>query len=151
MLYATNRNIAKKGNVALRVLVVESNHAIREGLVYIFEKNGYFVDEAEDGGVGLRMALSNKYQIVVTNLGIPELCGLALIKKIRDKKLDYPILIHTTRMRWEDKVGGLEAGADDYLCMPCSLEKLFSRAKRLMLRPNRLMAHDTSDMAAAHA
>jgi len=135
----------------LRVLIVESNEVIREGLVYVFEKNGFFVDEAEDGTIGLSMALRNKYQIVVTNLGLPEICGVSLIRKIREKHLDYPILIYTSRMRWEDKVRGLEAGADDYICMPYSLEKLMSRAQTLMLRPNRLRQHDIAEELAATA
>lgn len=131
----------------MRVLIVESNEAIRYGLVHIFEKNGYFVDEAEDGNDGLRLALRNKYQIVITNLGLPEMCGLTMIRKIREKNLDYPILIHTTRMHWEDKVGGLEAGADDYLCMPYPLDKIMSRAQKLMLRPNRLRRQEVIEHA----
>lgn len=133
----------------MRILVVESNEAIREGLVHIFEKNGFFVDEAEDGNKGLHLALSNKYQLVVTNLGLPEICGVTLIKKIRAKNLDYPILIHTTRMRWEDKVSGLEAGADDYLCMPCSLDKIMYRSQALMLRPNRLRRAEIAEASSA--
>jgi len=133
----------------MRVLIVESNEAIRDGLVQMFGRNGYFVDEAEDGNEGLRLALSHKYQLVVTNLGLPEICGVTMIKKIREKKLDYPILIHTTRMRWEDKVGGLEAGADDYLCMPFPLDKIMSRAQKLMLRPNRLGRQEITEHAEA--
>lgn len=135
----------------MRVLIVESNEEIRRGLVYIFDKNGFFVDEADDGEVGLKLALKNKYQIVLTNLGLPEICGVSLIRKIREKNLDYPILIYTSRMRWEDKVGGLEAGADDYICMPCSLDKIMSRAQRLMLRPNRLRQREISEELATTA
>ena len=135
----------------MRILIVEQNEEIRDHLVWMFERNGFIVDQATDGAMGLSYALRNKYLMVLTDIGLSEMCGLTMIKKIRERNLDYPILVYTTRTRWQDKVLGFEAGADDYLCIPSMPEKIMARAQRLMLRPNRLRPSDVYEMTTAAA
>ena len=121
----------------MRALIVEDNTEIREDLTRILKKAGFVVDAAADGSQGLYYALEYPIDIAIIDLGLPEVSGMDIIKNIRTKNLDYPVLILTARNRWQDRVEGLEAGADDYLDKPCHHEELLARLRALLRRTGR--------------
>lgn len=118
----------------MRVLVVEDEAPLREQLVARLEDEGYAVDSAADGEEGLYLGKEYAVDVAVVDLGLPNLSGIELIKKLRTANKDFPILILTARTRWQDKVEGLEAGGDDYLVKPFHIEELLARLKALLRR-----------------
>ena len=99
----------------MRVLVVEDDDILREQLTERMQASGYVVDAAADGKQGLYFALEYPIDIAIVDLGLPEINGMDIIKQLRDKGKDYPVIILTARTRWQNRVEGLEAGADDYV------------------------------------
>lgn len=118
----------------MRALIVEDEPTLREQLVGSLREQGFAIDQAEDGEEGLYLAENMPLDIAIIDLGLPGRDGLSLIKKLRQKNLKYPVLILTARDTWEDKVGGLEAGADDYLTKPFHIEELLARVRALLRR-----------------
>jgi two-component system response regulator PhoP len=95
---------------------------------------GYVIDSALDGREGLFLAEENPYDLAIVDLGLPLIDGVEVISKVRAKGIKYPILILTARDSWQDKVNGLEAGADDYLVKPFHNEELRARINALIRR-----------------
>ncbi len=118
----------------MRVLVVEDETALREQLKQQLEQRSYSVDGAEDGEEGFFLGREYPYDVAVIDIGLPKLSGIELIKRLRALDVSYPILILTARGNWQDKVEGLEAGADDYLVKPFHLEELLARLNALLRR-----------------
>lgn len=118
----------------MRVLIVEDDEQLNKQLKRFLMDAGYSVDSAHDGRDGLFMASEYPYDIAVIDLGLPTLDGIELIQKIREKAVAYPILILTARERWQEKVAGLDAGADDYLTKPFHHEELLARLNALLRR-----------------
>lgn len=118
----------------MRLLIVEDEQAIRNHLADFLQEQGFAVDQAIDGREGLYYALECNYDLVIIDIGLPKLDGIELIKQIRSKEKQYPILILTARGNWQDKVKGLEAGADDYLVKPFHNEELRARVNALIRR-----------------
>ncbi len=102
----------------MRVLVVEDEASLRESLRAQLTDAGFNVDVARDGREGLFAGLEYPLDVAVIDLGLPQLSGLEVIRKVRAEHKTYPILILTARDNWQDKVEGLQAGADDYLAKP---------------------------------
>ncbi len=121
----------------MRVLVIEDEHDIREQIAEELKAAGFVVDLAANGTDGRYKACEYPIDIAVIDLGLPEVNGIEIIEAVRAKGLDYPILILTARGRWQNKVEGLEAGADDYLVKPYHFEELIARLKALLRRNNR--------------
>ena len=118
----------------MRILVVEDEKPLLLQLVSRLEEEGYAVSSASDGEEGLYLGMEYAVDVAVIDLGLPNLSGIDLIKKLRAANKDFPILILTARSRWEDKVEGLEAGGDDYLVKPFHVEELLARLKALLRR-----------------
>jgi len=118
----------------MRVLVVEDETTLREQLVTQLRQHGYAVDAAADGNEGLFAGSEYACDVGIIDLGLPGLSGMELIRSLRDQGRDFPILILTARGRWEDKVKGLAAGADDYLVKPFHIEELLARLNALLRR-----------------
>ena len=118
----------------MRALIVEDEPALREQLVSSLREQGFAIDQADDGEEGLYLAENMPLDIAIIDLGLPGRDGLSLIKSLRKKNLKYPVLILTARDTWEDKVDGLEAGADDYLTKPFHIEELLARVRALLRR-----------------
>ncbi|MDH3908604.1 MAG: response regulator transcription factor, partial [Gammaproteobacteria bacterium] len=95
---------------------------------------GYAVEQAADGREGLYFALEYPVDLAIIDLGLPEISGLDIIREARDKGKTYPILILTARDRWQDKVDGLSAGADDYVVKPFHFEEVGARVHALLRR-----------------
>ncbi len=118
----------------MRILIVEDELKLRQQLASLLAHNQYAVDSAEDGEEGLFMGNEYQYDLAIVDIGLPKLNGIELIKKWREKHINFPILILTARGNWQDKVSGLDSGADDYLVKPFHLEELLSRVKALLRR-----------------
>src|SRR5262245_44863579 len=118
----------------MRVLVVEDEKALRESVVKQLGEAGFNVDSAADGEEGLYAGREYPIDLAVIDLGLPKVSGLEVIKKLRAESRSFPILILTARDRWQDKVEGLQAGADDYLAKPFHFEELLARVQALLRR-----------------
>ena len=118
----------------MRVLLIEDDAALRLGLARQLEDDGYRVDHAADGADGLFQAQEYPVDLVIVDLGLPRLSGIDVVKQLREEGRTLPILILTARGSWQDKVVGLEAGADDYLVKPFEYPELAARVKALLRR-----------------
>jgi DNA-binding response OmpR family regulator len=118
----------------MRFLLVEDDNSfagfIKEGL----QNDDCSVDVAVDGAPGIDLASKNPYDLVLLDVGLPTLSGIEVCRRLREKGVHVPILMLTARDSVEDKVQGLEAGADDYLTKPFALEELKARIKALLRR-----------------
>ena len=118
----------------MRLLLVEDDAALRLGLARQLEADGYRVDQAADGDDGLFQAREYPVDLAIVDLGLPKRSGLDVVKSLRADGRALPILILTARGSWQDKVTGLEAGADDYLVKPFEYPELAARIKALLRR-----------------
>lgn len=118
----------------MRLLVIEDDATLRESLATQLAANGFGVEQAADGREGLYFALEYPVDLAIIDLGLPEMSGLDIIKALRAKGRTYPILILTARDRWQDKVDGLSAGADDYVVKPFHFEEVSARVNALLRR-----------------
>lgn len=118
----------------MRVLVVEDELSLQQQLREALEKAGYGVDAAGDGEEALYLGREYEYDIAVFDLGLPKLSGIEVIQTLRQEEKHYPILILTARGHWQEKVDGLEAGADDYVVKPFHMEELLARLNALVRR-----------------
>ena len=118
----------------MRLLLIEDDADLRRGLKRQLEAEGYRVDEAGDGEEGLYLAREFPCDLAIVDLGLPKLSGIAIVQRLRQEGKAMPILILTARSTWQDKVGGLEAGADDYLVKPFEYPELAARVKALLRR-----------------
>ena len=119
----------------MRLLVVEDEVKLNKGLVQGLQNKGYAVDFAYDGEQGEQMARWNKYDMIILDIMMPKQNGLEVCKNLRAKDITTPILLLTAKDTVEDKVIGLNAGADDYLVKPFSFEELAARVRTLLRRP----------------
>jgi two-component system response regulator PhoP len=118
----------------MRLLLIEDEAALRLTLQRQLEADGYRVDLAADGEEGLFLAQEYPFDLAIVDLGLPKLSGLSIVQKLRADGRAMPILILTARSTWQDKVVGLEAGADDYLVKPFEYPELAARVKALLRR-----------------
>jgi two-component system response regulator PhoP len=118
----------------MRLLVVEDQSLLRQQLVMGLTRHGYVVDDAADGKAGLYFASEFAYDAAIIDLGLPLLDGISLIRQIRAQGKTFPVLILTARGDWQDKVEGLDAGADDYVVKPFQLEEILARLNALLRR-----------------
>jgi two-component system response regulator PhoP len=118
----------------VRALVVEDEAAIREALQRDLTAAGFTVDVAVDGEEGLYAGLEYPVDVAVIDLGLPKLSGLEVIRKLRAADKRFPVLVLTARDRWQDKVEGLDAGADDYVAKPFHFPEVLARVQALLRR-----------------
>lgn len=118
----------------MRILVVEDEPNLRQQLTVQLEKKGYSVDAAADGENGLFLGREYPMDLAIIDLGLPRMSGIELIRRLRALDRPFPILILTARDAWQDKVEGLESGADDYLTKPFHSEELLARVNALLRR-----------------
>ncbi len=118
----------------MRLLVVEDENLLRQQLVDGLQQQGYVVDEAADGREGLYYATEFDYDAAIIDLGLPEKDGLSLIRQMRAADRGFPVLILSARGDGQDKVNGLDAGADDYVVKPFHFEEILARLNALLRR-----------------
>ena len=119
----------------MRVLIVEDEQSIASFIRQGLEETGYAVDTAADGETGLAYALSADYDVLVLDIMLPKMDGLELIRELRRRGHKTPTLMLTSRDTVEDRVMGLDAGADDYLVKPFAFPELLARIRALLRRP----------------
>lgn len=120
----------------MRILVVEDEHRIGASLKKGLELEKYAVDLAFEGQDGFDMATTEEYDCIVLDLMLPGMDGLTICKKLREMNIHTPILMLTAKTQIEDKIKGLDFGADDYLTKPFSFEELLARVRALIRRPS---------------
>ncbi len=118
----------------MRLLIVEDEPHLRYRLVQTFRKRGYSVDEAGDGRQALEKGEDWSYDAIVLDVMLPELSGWSVLKSLRDRGDRTPVLMLTALNEVEDRVKGLDSGADDYLVKPFSLRELFARVAAMIRR-----------------
>ncbi len=118
----------------MRILIVEDEHRIAHALQKGLEQERYAVDVAYTGIDGYDLASTEDFSLIILDIMIPEMDGISLCKKLRQEKIHIPILLLTAKGQTEDKVKGLDAGADDYLTKPFSFEELLARVRALVRR-----------------
>ncbi len=118
----------------MHILLIEDDIAAAKYVVKGLKESGHVVDHASDGEMGLEMALSSKFDIIVVDRMLPKLDGLSLIIKLRDDNINTPVLILSALGEVDEKVIGLKAGADDYLAKPFSFSELLARIEVLHRR-----------------
>jgi DNA-binding response OmpR family regulator len=119
----------------LRILLVEDDQLLAKGIETALERAGYTVDHTSTAKAALANVRETTYELILLDLGLPDMDGLVLLQTLRDvNRLECPILILTARDQLNDKVSGLDAGADDYLPKPFELEELLARLRALVRR-----------------
>jgi two-component system response regulator MprA len=121
-------------NTDMKILVVEDDPAVREALERALSFEGYEVDAARDGGIALSMVRSTTYDLVLLDVMMPHVDGIETCKRIRASGDTIPILMLTAKTAVDDRVEGLDAGADDYLTKPFALDELLARIRALLRR-----------------
>jgi two-component system response regulator PhoP len=118
----------------MRAIVIEDDVDIQQQIVARLKSEGFAVDSADNGAEGLYLIQEYPADVAIIDLGLPKMSGLEVINQIRDQANKIPILILTARGRWQDKVEGLDAGADDYLVKPFHHEEMMARIRVLIRR-----------------
>lgn len=134
----------------MRILVVEDEVKLCQQIQQFFADKGFAVDTANTGRDGYYMGKEYPIDAAVIDIGLPDFSGIELIKRLRKDKISVPILILTARSRWQEKVEGLEAGADDYLIKPFHYEELLARINALIRRSvgqaHPVLTHDNIEL-----
>ena len=130
-----------------RVLIIEDHRDIAEMLFDYFERRDYELDYASDGRMGFNLANQNEYDLIILDLMLPEMDGIDVCRKLREESKNFtPILMLTARDTLEDKIKGLDMGADDYMVKPFEILELEARIKALMRRKGRSAQHEVLEV-----
>lgn len=119
----------------MRVLIVEDEHRIAEAIKKGLVQERYAVDVAYTGTEGYELAASEEYDLIILDLMLPGMDGLTICTKLRSEHIHTPVLMLTAKGQVQDRIRGLDAGADDYLTKPFSFEELLARMRALIRRP----------------
>jgi heavy metal response regulator len=118
----------------MRLLVIEDEKKVSSFIRKGLEEEGYAVDVAFDGKTGCQMAMDRVHDLIVLDINLPMMDGLSVLNKLRAAKVSTPVLLLTVRANIEDKIIGLDSGADDYLTKPFAFEELVARVRALLRR-----------------
>jgi DNA-binding response OmpR family regulator len=125
------------------LLLIEDHRDIAEMIAEYFEQRGFAIDHAADGVTGLHLAVSNEYDVIVADVMLPGIDGITLCRKLREEaRRDTPLLMLTARDTLDDKLTGLDAGADDYLVKPFEIRELEARVRTLLRRTRGTLGRD---------
>lgn len=127
------------GGHKVRILVVEDEPKLARVIVTGLKAEQFAVDHVSDGEAGLDMASEGGYDALILDLGLPKLDGMTLLKRLRKTRQELPVIILSSRSTVEDRVLGLQAGADDYVLKPFAFEELLARVYAVLRRPAKLM------------
>ena len=122
----------------MKLLIIEDSERLRKSLELGLTRLDYEVTASGDGQQGLELALAHEFDLIILDLMLPSLDGLSVLRGLRRNKKDSPVLILSAKDELDDKVQGLERGADDYLCKPFAFEELLARIKSLIRRSHHL-------------
>jgi len=118
----------------MRLLIVEDDQLLGEGIQAGLTQEGYAVDWVEDGEAAETALMTNEYELIVLDLGLPKKTGLEVLKGMRARDIDVPVIILTAQDTVEDRILGLDTGADDYITKPFDLDELGARIRALLRR-----------------
>ena len=124
----------EENNSPMRILLVDDEKELREALSQILEREGYVVETADNGATGLHLAQTEEYDLLILDWMLPEYSGITICQKVRAAGKATPVLILTAKDTVDDRVQGLDAGADDYLVKPFELRELLARVRALLRR-----------------
>jgi DNA-binding response OmpR family regulator len=132
----------------MRVLLIEDARRMADAVKSILEHNNYAVDVRMDGDSGLYDALTDIYDVIILDVMLPKLDGISVLREIRAAKIRTPVLLLTAKGQTEDKVSGLDAGADDYLVKPFEMAELLARLRALVRRTPGMQVTDGQRLVA---
>ncbi len=118
----------------MKILIAEDTKDMNRVLTVALEHEGYDVDSCLDGEDALEHAMSNGYDAMIMDIMMPKMDGISVLRKIRDKNIVTPVLLLTAKAEVDDRVTGLDAGADDYLTKPFAIKELFARVRAMTRR-----------------
>lgn len=121
----------------MKILLIDDERQLTDALSAILKKNNYSVDVAYNGEDGLNLALTGIYDFIILDIMMPKIDGLTVLKILRQKKFDSPILMLSAKSETSDKIDGLNLGADDYLTKPFNTEELLARIRALLRRKDK--------------
>jgi len=124
----------------MRIVVVEDNESLLKGITYRLEDDGHSVEAIEDGGLADAILRQEQFDLVVLDINLPTLSGLEIVRNMRGRGDERPVILLTARTATADRVSGLDAGADDYLVKPFEMDELSARVRALGRRPAQLAA-----------
>ena len=127
----------------MKVLYVEDEIYMARAVAQVLKKNNYSVDLAQDGESGLDLAASGMYDIVILDIMLPKLDGISVLQEMRNHGISTPVILLTAKGEIEDKVKGLDSGADDYLAKPFQTDELMARLRALGRRKELIVTNDT--------
>ncbi len=126
----------------MRILIIEDELELLNDIKNHLESEQFIVDTSSDGNEGYFFATEYPIDAAIIDIGLPGMSGIEIIQKLREQGHTIPVLILTARSRWQEKVEGLEAGADDYLVKPFQMEELIARLKALLRRASGSTSHE---------
>ncbi|MFX3634476.1 MAG: response regulator transcription factor [Candidatus Pristimantibacillus sp.] len=126
----------------MRILIVEDEVHLAEALTQILKKNNYSIDAVHDGLSGLDNALSGIYDLLLLDIMLPEMDGITLLKTLRSKGISTPVILLTAKGEIDDKITGLDYGADDYIAKPFSTGELLARIRAALRRKGEVVPDD---------
>lgn len=121
----------------MRILVVEDEAKIASLISDVLEGEGLIVETADDGDKGWEMGGTELYSAAILDIGLPKLDGLSVLRNWRSEGIDFPVLLLSAKSSWNERVEGIDAGADDYLVKPFQIEELVARMRALLRRNSR--------------
>lgn len=129
----------------MKLLLAEDERELSNALCAILKHSGYETNAAYDGEYALNLALKSEYDIIILDIMMPKMNGLEVLESIRKNGISTPVLLLTAKAQAEDKIAGLDAGADDYLAKPFNTGELLARL-RALTRRNEIKTNDTGDI-----
>lgn len=123
----------------MRILMVEDERRMAEAIAQILKENHYLVDLARDGEYGLDCALTGIYDMIILDIMLPKKDGISVLREMRQKRIETPVILLTAKGETADKVDGLDSGADDYLVKPFPTEELLARLRALGRRKGEII------------
>ncbi|RXJ89749.1 DNA-binding response regulator [Arcobacter sp. CECT 8983] len=120
----------------MKLLILEDNETLADGIYKKLKEIGYIADVFYEGDEGLYALETSTYDLLILDLGLPEIDGIDIIKKLRSSQKNLPILVISARDRLDQRILGLETGADDYICKPFELDEVVARVQALLRRSN---------------
>ncbi len=126
----------------MRILIVEDEYSLADAVTAILKKEQYFVDAVYDGRDGLDYAMSGIYDLILLDIMLPKINGLDVLKEIRKNNISTPVMLLTARTEIDDKIKGLDCGADDYLTKPFNKGELLARVRALTRRKGEIPSNE---------
>lgn len=126
----------------MKVLIIEDEVAMAHAMAHLLKKHNYDVEMVHDGDLGLAYALEPQYDIILLDVMLPKLSGIDILKELRHQKIKTPVLMLSAKTEIEDRILGLDSGADDYLPKPFEMDELLARIRAIARRAYNIQADD---------